>query len=169
MLYFKHRERLQNRSFNTLPSFLAYIRNITEKAYCIKIPVAIKSNASKRSNEVLIVDDDVLIARLLSHWLHQKGFEVRIEKNGKQAITGLDEKIPPCLVLLDVMMPFADGFEVLNEIKNRKMWRKIPIIMLTSKSSESSVVRAFEAGVDDYVTKPFKPAELLVRINRLLK
>jgi two-component system, OmpR family, response regulator VicR len=169
MLCFKHIERLQNRSFNTLPTFFAYLRNITAKGYCIKIPMAIKSNASKRSNEVLIVDDDVLIARLLTHWLHQKGFEVRIENDGKRAIASLDENSPSRIILLDVMMPFADGFEVLNEIKSRNTWKKVPVIMLTSKSQEASVVRAFEAGVDDYVTKPFKPAELLVRINRLLK
>jgi DNA-binding response OmpR family regulator len=132
-------------------------------------PMSIKSDASNRSKEVLIVDDDVLIARLLTHWLLQNGFEVRIEKNGRDAIANLDENNPPSIVLLDAMMPFADGFEVLNEIKSRKNWKKVPVIMLTSKSNEASVLRAFDSGVDDYVTKPFKPAEVLVRINRLLK
>jgi DNA-binding response OmpR family regulator len=66
-------------------------------------------------------------------------------------------------------MPYADGFEVLSQIRAHKSWKKVPVIMLTSKSSEANIVRAFEAGADDYVTKPFKPGELMVRMNRLLK
>ena len=131
--------------------------------------MAKKSPSSNSSNAVMIIDDDVLIARLLSHWLMQRGFDVEIAKNGREAIETLESGAPPRLILLDVMMPFADGFEVLTQIRARKDWEKVPIIMLTSKSNETSVVRAFEAGVDDYVTKPFKPAELMVRMNRLLK
>jgi DNA-binding response OmpR family regulator len=117
----------------------------------------------------MIIDDDLLIARLLSHWLMQRGFDVEVARNGRQAIESLAENAPPRLILLDIMMPFADGFEVLNEIRARRDWKKVPIIMLTSKTNETSVVRAFEAGADDYVTKPFKPAELMVRMNRLMK
>jgi DNA-binding response OmpR family regulator len=66
-------------------------------------------------------------------------------------------------------MPFADGFEVLSQLRANENWKKVPVIMLTSKSSEESIVRAFESGADDYVTKPFKPAELMLRMDRLLK
>lgn len=131
--------------------------------------MAKKSAPAKTSNSVIIIDDDLLIGRLLTHWLMQRGFDVEIAKNGRQALEFLDTQEPPRLILLDIMMPFADGFEVLAEIRARKNWQKVPIIMLTSKSNETSVVRAFEAGADDYVTKPFKPAELMVRMNRLLK
>ena len=131
--------------------------------------MAKKSASSKTNNSVMIIDDDLLIGRLLTHWLMQRGFEVEIAKNGRQALECLETNEPPRLILLDIMMPFADGFEVLAEIRARKEWKKVPIIMLTSKSNETSVVRAFEAGADDYVTKPFKPAELMVRMNRLLK
>lgn len=131
--------------------------------------MAKKSLSAKSNNSVMVVDDDILIARLLSHWLMQRGFDVEIVKNGRQAIEFLDTGEPPRLIILDIMMPFADGFEVLTQIRARKNWKKIPVIMLTSKSSETSVVRAFEAGADDYVTKPFKPAELMVRMNRLLR
>ena len=117
----------------------------------------------------MVIDDDLLIARLLSHWLGQRGYEVEIAKNGRQALEHLENGPPPSLILLDIMMPFADGFEVLTQIRAHKKWKRVPIIMLTSKSNESSVVRAFEAGADDYVTKPFKPAELMVRMNRLMK
>lgn len=128
-----------------------------------------KSPASKQEKPIWIVDDDVLIARLLSHWLMQRGFEVEIIKNGRDAIESMASSQPPRLVLLDVMMPFVDGFEVLTELRSRKPWKKVPVIMLTSKSNEASVVQAFEAGADDYVTKPFKLPELMVRMNRLMK
>ena len=131
--------------------------------------MAKKSASLKTNNSVMIIDDDLLIGRLLTHWLMQRGFDVEIAKNGRQALECLEKCDPPRLILLDIMMPFADGFEVLAEIRARKEWKKVPIIMLTSKSNETSVVRAFEAGADDYVTKPFKPAELMVRMNRLLK
>jgi DNA-binding response OmpR family regulator len=72
------------------------------------------------------------------------------------------------MVFLDIMMPFVDGFEVLTQMRARKGWKKVPVIMVSSKSNETSIVRAFEAGADDYVTKPFKPSELMVRMNRLL-
>ncbi len=131
--------------------------------------MAKKSAPKKNSNSVMIIDDDLLIGRLLTHWLMQRGFDVEIAKNGRQALDILERVDPPRLILLDIMMPFADGFEVLEQIRARKEWSGVPIIMLTSKSNETSVVRAFEAGADDYVTKPFKPAELMVRMNRLMK
>lgn len=128
-----------------------------------------KSPALNQESPVWIVDDDVLIARLLSHWLMQRGFEVEIIKNGRDALENMATSKPPRLVLLDVMMPFVDGFEVLTQLRARKSWKKVPVIMLTSKSNETSIVQAFEAGADDYVTKPFKLPELMVRMNRLLK
>lgn len=128
-----------------------------------------KSLAQKEESPIWIVDDDVLIARLLSHWLIQRGFDVEVIKNGRDAIENMENSNPPRLVLLDVMMPFVDGFEVLTQLRARKSWKKVPVIMLTSKSNETSIVHAFEAGADDFVTKPFKLPELMVRMNRLMK
>ncbi|MCC6327935.1 MAG: response regulator [Acidobacteria bacterium] len=128
-----------------------------------------KTLAVKQENAVWIIDDDVLIARVLSHWLMQRGFEVEIIKNGRDAIETMAVSRPPKLVLLDIMMPFADGFEVLSRLRSTRSWKKVPVIMLTSKSSEASVVQAFEGGADDYVTKPFKLPELMARMNRLMK
>lgn len=120
-------------------------------------------------NTVLIVEDDLVIARLLSTWLTQRGFNVEILSNGREAIENIEASSPPKLVFLDIVMPYADGFEVLSQMRANKSWKKVPIIMLTSKSSEANIVRAFEAGANDYVTKPFKPAELMARMSRLLK
>lgn len=117
----------------------------------------------------MLIEDDRIVAKLLRHMLVQRGFSVNIALNGRQAIDNLDVKSPPSLILLDIMLPFADGFEVLTKIRSTKGWEKIPIIMLTSKTQEFNVVRAFEAGADDYITKPFQPGELMVRINRFLR
>ncbi|MBS1794893.1 MAG: response regulator [Acidobacteria bacterium] len=126
------------------------------------------SSARKADNSIMLVEDDRIVARLLTHTLSQRGFQVDVATDGRQAIDSLDGTQIPDLVLLDIILPVADGFEVLNQIRSRKGWNKIPIIMLTSKTQEFNVVRAFESGADDYVTKPFQLGELMVRINRLL-
>ncbi|HQU83329.1 MAG TPA: response regulator [Pyrinomonadaceae bacterium] len=129
----------------------------------------ITASYDKFNNSVMIVEDDRIVARLLSHTLSQRGFDVQVADNGRSAIESLDQIQPADLVLLDIMLPYADGFEVLSQIRSRKGWENVPIIMLTSKTQEPVVVRAFENGVDDYVTKPFQLGELMVRINRLMK
>ena len=131
----------------------------------IKTPTSV----SKAENSIMLVEDDQIVAKLISHLLVQRGFIVNISSNGRQAIENLDSKKPPCLILLDIMLPFADGFEVLSQIRSRQGWEKVPIIMLTSKTQEFNVIRAFEGGADDYMTKPFQPGELMVRINRFLR
>lgn len=128
-----------------------------------------KVTSASKPKSVLVVDDDRVISRLLSHWLKQRGYKAIVFSNGRQAIENLEIGEPSLLVFLDIIMPYADGFEVLSRIRAHKNWKKVPVIMLSSKSSEANIVRAFEAGADDYVTKPFKPAELMVRMNRLLK
>jgi len=127
------------------------------------------TSVSKAENSIMLVEDDQIVAKLISHLLVQRGFIVNISSNGRQAIENLDSKKPPCLILLDIMLPFADGFEVLSQIRSRQGWEKVPIIMLTSKTQEFNVIRAFEGGADDYMTKPFQPGELMVRINRFLR
>lgn len=127
-----------------------------------------KDTSASKSNSVLVVDDDRVISRLLAHWLKNHGFKAKVLSNGRQAIQNLEDGEPPCLVFLDIIMPYADGFEVLSQMRADKKWKNVPVIMLTSKSSEATIVRAFNAGADDYVTKPFRPAELMVRMNRLL-
>lgn len=117
----------------------------------------------------MIVEDDNIIASLLRHILTQRGFIVQIAPDGKKAVEAVLNEPPPGLVLLDIILPFADGFEVLQQIRTQKTWKKVPIIMLTSKTQEPSVVRAFEAGADDYLTKPFQLEELMARIRRLIK
>ena len=124
---------------------------------------------TKKKNLIMLVEYDKIVAKLLSQTLSNRGFRVEIVDNGRQAIENLDGRQLPELILLDIILPCADGFEVLAQIRSRPGWKKVPIIMLTSKSQEFNIVRAFEAGANDYLTKPFQLGELMVRINRFLK
>jgi DNA-binding response OmpR family regulator len=128
-----------------------------------------KPNKLKTHNSVMIVEDDAIVARLLGHTLTQRGFSVNLANDGKMAFDTVANQPPPSLVLLDIILPFFDGFEVLEKIRNQKSWKHVPIIMLTSKTQEPSVVRAFNAGADDYITKPFQIEELMARIHRLMR
>lgn len=125
--------------------------------------------AKKTDKSVLVVEDDQVIARLLRAWLAQRGFDVEVRSNGREALDNINADAPPRLVFLDIVMPYADGFEVLSRMRATRNWEIVPIIMLTSKTSESNIIRAFDAGANDYVTKPFKPAELMARMTRLLR
>ena len=116
----------------------------------------------------VVVEDDVIVATLLEDLLGRHGFSVQMAQDGRQAtdlIDGAPE--PPTLVLLDVMLPYVDGFELLRKIRRQTQWTRVPIIMLTAKSQEQNIVRALEDGANDYIVKPFRPQELLARIRRV--
>jgi len=116
----------------------------------------------------LVVEDDQIVVMLLEHMLSRRGFRVQIARDGRQASDFVETSLtPPALVLLDVMLPYLDGFELIRKIRQRGAWNDVPIIMLTSKSQEQNIVRALDSGANDYVVKPFRPDELLARIRRL--
>lgn len=117
--------------------------------------------------QVLVIEDDSEIAFLLQFMLQRDGFDVLSAADGRaaeQAIAGLAE--PPSLVLLDVMLPYVDGTQLLRQIRARPGWEAVPVLMLTAKSREPDIVRALELGASDYIVKPFQPMELLARIRR---
>jgi DNA-binding response OmpR family regulator len=120
------------------------------------------------SKWVLVVEDDQVVMTLLDHMLVRRGFRVRRAVDGRQAAAIIEEVDPPSLVLLDVMLPYVDGFELMRRIRASDPWSKVPIIMLTAKSGERDVVRALGAGANDYVVKPFKPEELIARVRRFV-
>lgn len=122
------------------------------------------------AQSVLIVEDDQIISALLRHMLARRGFDVHLATNGQQAAAMLEEfTAPPRLVMLDVMLPFVDGFELIDLIRNKLRWKDVPVIMLTSKTQERNIVRALDAGATDYVVKPFQPEELMARVRRFVK
>lgn len=114
---------------------------------------------------VVIVEDDRKIARVVQVYLEEAGYRVIHVEKGRAALTAI-MKEKPLLVILDLMLPDTSGEEVCQEIKEVA---DIPIIMLTSKSSEEERVAGFALGADDYVVKPFSPRELVYRVKALLK
>jgi len=123
----------------------------------------------QKKRTAVIVEDDRILVTLLEHLLTRHGFGVQTALDGKQAAEFVETlPDPPALVVLDVMLPYIDGFELLKKIRQHPTWAKVPVIMLTSKSQEQNVVRALDDGADDYVVKPFRPNELLARIRRLI-
>jgi DNA-binding response OmpR family regulator len=119
------------------------------------------------SRTVLVVEDDRVVATLVRHLLERRGYPVEVIGDGRAAVERMAGD-PPGLVVLDVMLPFVDGFELIERIRGTNGWRDVPIVMLTVRSQERYVVRALDAGANDYVIKPFKPGELAARIRRLL-
>lgn len=118
-------------------------------------------------SKILIIDDDINALKLLGYTLRKAGLEVLVAQNGIEGIEKATAHIPD-LVVTDLMMPKMDGYEVTRQIRANPTTRHIPIIMLTAKSQVHDKVAGFEAGVNDYVTKPVMPAELIARIKSQL-
>lgn len=117
---------------------------------------------------VLIVDDDPDIVRLVSYNLSHAGYEVQTASTGRKALE-LVQKQPPDLIILDLMLPELDGTEVCRTLRQQIPSRRIPILMLTARGEEIDRVVGFELGADDYVSKPFSPRELVLRIKSILR
>ncbi len=120
------------------------------------------------STRILVVDDNLMTLDLVSRSLTRAGYEVTTAENGTQALAIVDE-IQPELIILDVMMPEMDGYEVCRQLRERNTTTRLPILMLTALDSLEEKIRGFEAGADDYMTKPFQPAELQARVQVLLR
>ena len=116
--------------------------------------------------KIMVVDDETRMRKLLRDFLVKEGFQVIEAEDGAKAIDIFFENKDIDLVLLDVMMPNMDGWEVTKWIRQ---YSKVPIIMLTAKSEERDELKGFELGVDEYVTKPFSPKILMARVNALLR
>ena len=117
---------------------------------------------------ILMTEDDEEMRNLLHFFLEREGFTIVFATDGQEALTMIDMMIPPQLVLLDIMLPYMNGFELITYIKHKPGWERVPILMLSARSEERDVVRALDAGDNDYVTKPFKPNELVARIRRII-
>ena len=115
---------------------------------------------------ILIVDDEQRMRKLVRDYMIREGYVVLEASNGRQALEIFHSDAKVSLIILDVMMPEMDGWQVCAEIRKTS---KIPIIMLTAKSDERDELRGFELGVDEYVTKPFSPRTLAARVNAILR
>jgi DNA-binding response OmpR family regulator len=116
----------------------------------------------------VVIEDSEYTAYLLEFVLERARYHVTTVRNGRDAEALLEVGEPPDVVVLDLMLPYVDGFELLTRLRENPRWRDVPVLILSAKSLEGDIVRAFELGANDYVTKPFRPPELLARVNRLV-
>jgi two-component system phosphate regulon response regulator PhoB len=117
---------------------------------------------------ILVVEDERDIAALVAYHLTKEGYRVRTAEGGVEALEGVNAERPD-LVLLDLMLPGFSGYEVLTELRRRPELAEIPVIVLTARRDEADRVKGLELGADDYVTKPFSPRELVLRVSAVLR
>lgn len=116
--------------------------------------------------KVMVVDDESRMRKLVKDFLGKKGFEVIEAENGEEAVDKFFAQSDIALIILDVMMPKMDGWQVCKEIRQ---YSKVPIIMLTAKSDEKDELLGFELGIDEYISKPFSPKILVARVEAILR
>jgi two-component system, OmpR family, KDP operon response regulator KdpE len=116
---------------------------------------------------ILVADDDPVAARFLATLLGDKGYEVLVASDGEHAVE-IASTLRPDLIVSDLVMPYRDGFAVIEAIRNQDSLACVPIVVVSMKDREEDIVRGLEIGADDYVVKPFNARELLVRVRKLL-
>lgn len=122
----------------------------------------------ENKKRILIVEDDVFIRDIYQVKFSQEGFDVVTAEDGVKALAIL-EKIVPDVILLDIIMPYMNGMEVLRNIKSNELLKKIPVIMLTNISEKEKVTEGTELGINDYIIKShFTPSEVVHKVNALL-
>ncbi len=123
------------------------------------------------TGKAVVADDDETIRSILRYKLESEGFDLRVCEDGAEARDALDESgVNPDVVILDVMMPRLQGTQVLRMVRRGELAvdSDVPVLMLTSRGREDDVLEGLESGADEYMTKPFSPAELLARVEKLL-
>ncbi len=131
-------------------------------------PTTQPQSSAAMAHTVLIVEDEPDIAEMLGFTLRRAGLRVDAVESAEQALQALDTGLPD-LVLIDWMLPGMSGVELARRLRRDEHTRALPLIMLTARGEESDKLRSFDAGIDDYVTKPFSPRELSARIRALLR
>jgi two-component system phosphate regulon response regulator PhoB len=120
------------------------------------------------SHRILVVDDEPDITALVAYHLAKAGYRVSTAANGPDALKAAREEKPD-IVILDVMLPGVSGYDVLAELRRREETREVGVILLTARREEPDRIRGLSLGADDYLTKPFSPAELALRVTGLLR
>ena len=118
--------------------------------------------------KVLVIEDDDHIWKLIEYKLKKEKHDLIWANDGLKALEILKETKPD-LIISDIMVPYMDGIQILKEIKANDELKDIPVIMLTSKAQEKDIIKGLELGAQDYMAKPFSPAELILRVNKTLK
>lgn len=119
------------------------------------------------SKRILIADDEANIVISLEFLMKREGFDVEVAVDGEAALKAVAENVPD-LILLDVMLPKKDGFEVCQQIRTNPVWQSVKIIMLTAKGRDTQIAKGLALGADTYMTKPFSTKDLMTQIKQLL-
>jgi DNA-binding response OmpR family regulator len=122
---------------------------------------------SSEQSLILLVEDNSNISKLITFKLSKSGYSIEHRDNGAKGWEAVKE-LKPDLVILDVMLPGMNGFDILQKIRENEETKDTKVMMLTTKSREEDLERGFKMEVEDYLSKPFKPAELLMRIKKIL-
>lgn len=117
----------------------------------------------------MLVEDDEVMPKIMERILHREEYAIDHVTNGKEAFTKLEEtNYGYDLIITDIMMPYANGFEILSKVKNRPGAKPIPVIIVSNAGNEDMILEGFKLGADDFLKKPVIPGELLIRVKRLL-
>lgn len=119
------------------------------------------------SKKILIVDDELSILVPLQFLMEKEGYVAKLAQSGKEAIEKIHD-IQPDLILLDIMLPDLDGYEIYQMIRNRREWESIRVIFLTAKNRDADIAKGLAMGADAYITKPFSNTELMEKIRKLI-
>lgn len=116
--------------------------------------------------KVLVCEDDEMVLKMVEFRLRKEGYEIHLAGDGKEALEKI-EKERPDLIITDIMMPYLTGLEIVHQVR-KTLGLNTPIIIVSSIGLEKTVLEAFQLGADDFITKPFSPNELSVRVRKLL-
>jgi len=127
----------------------------------------IQPSGQATGRKIVVADDDPIVLKFLAALLTDAGYVVATAEDGEKALQRIREASPD-LVIMDLVMPYHDGFEITRALRSSPATREIPVIILSMKDKESDVLRCFELGADDYIRKPFNALELLARVRKIL-
>jgi two-component system OmpR family response regulator len=148
----------------------AGVASLQQQGYFVRIakrPAARPQLPTDRKPLAIVVEDEPHLAKFLKHFLGLEGFEVRIAGTRDEIVQAIRQPPRPDLVLLDIMLPDADGFDVLMKMREHPALREVPIIMLTAKTTREAVIRGLAGGADGYITKPFQTDVLIKAIKTM--
>jgi CheY-like chemotaxis protein len=149
----------------------AGLRSLKRSGYLVSIArrrPATPPAATGRPLTATVVEDDPQLARFIASYLGFQGFVVRSAGNRKEVVDQFRTPPVPDLVVLDVVLPDADGFDILGSLRRHPAFRKVPVIMLTGKATREAVLKGMAGGADGYITKPFEPAALMAAVRTVM-
>ena len=146
------------------------VATLDKQGYYVRIArrAAKRTLAKGETITVVVVEDEAILAKFLRQYLEFEGFEVRLAANRKEIVTEITRSPAPDLVLLDVMLPDADGFDILLKLRQHATLKSVPVIMMTAKATRDAVLKGLAGGANGYVTKPFDADTLICAVKTVL-